>query len=311
MRKFFKITAISLFTLILLAFLLPFLFKGKILSLAKDEINKNIEAKVEFKDIDLSLFRHFPKLSIALKDISVTGLNEFEGDTLLSAPTVDASVNLISVIRGTDIKLHGIYLESPRIHALVNKEGKANWEITKPDTTVSVADSSSPFQMELEKYSISDAYVYYNDESINMHAEISGLDHEGNGNFKDEIFTLTTSTKAQSANFTYANIPYLVNAETGINADVEINNKSSKYSFKDAAIIVNELKLVTNGFIQLDNDSTYTMDIAFDAPSNDFKNILSLVPVVYKTEFDQLKTSGTAGLKGFVKGVYSPQQLPA
>jgi hypothetical protein len=35
MRKFFKITAISLFILILLAFLLPYLFKDKILVLAK------------------------------------------------------------------------------------------------------------------------------------------------------------------------------------------------------------------------------------------------------------------------------------
>ena len=311
MKKFLKITAISLFILIVLAFLLPYLFKDKILLLAKAEINKNIEAKVEFKDISLSLFRHFPKLSIALNDISVTGLNEFEGDTLLSATMIDASVNLMSVIGGKDIKLHGIYLNAPRIHALVNKDGKANWEITKPDTASSAADPSSSFQMELEKYSINDGYVYYNDESINMHAEISGLDHEGNGNFKDEIFTLSTSTKALSANFNYANIPYLVNAETGIDADIEINNKNSRYSFKEAAIVLNELKLVTNGFIQLDNDSTYTMDIAFDAPSNDFKNILSLVPAVYKTEFDKLKTSGTAGLKGFVKGVYSPQQLPA
>ena len=151
MRKFFKITAISLFILILLAFLLPYLFKDKLLVLAKSEINKNIEAKIEFKDLDLSLFRHFPKLSIALKDISVTGLNEFAGDTLLSAPMFDASVNLMSVIGGKNIKLHGIYLESPRIHALVNKEGKANWEITKPDTAVSVPDSSAPIEMELEK----------------------------------------------------------------------------------------------------------------------------------------------------------------
>lgn len=311
MKKFLKISAIALFVLILLAFLLPYLFKDKILLLAKSEINNNIEAKVEFKDLDLSLFRHFPKLSIALKDISITGINGFEGDTLLSAPMVDASVNLMSVIGGKNIKLHGIFLQSPRIHAHVNKEGIANWEITKPDTAVAVTDSSAPFQLELEKYAINNGYVYYNDESVNMQAEISGLDHEGTGNFKDEIFTLTTSTKAMSANFTYANIPYLVNAETGIDADIEINNKTSKYSFKDAAIVLNELKLTTNGFMQLINDSTYNMDISFDAPSNDFKNILSLVPAVYKTEFEQLKTSGEAGLKGFVKGVYSPQQLPA
>ena len=125
------------------------------------------------------------------------------------------------------------------------------------------------------------------------------------------FFTLSTKTKTSTANFTYANIPYLVNTKTGIDADFEIDNKTSKYSFKNAAISVNDLKLVVDGFMQLDNDSTYSMDIKFDAPSNEFKNILSLVPAIYKTDFEKLKTGGTAAFKGFVKGVYSPRQLPA
>ncbi len=311
MKKVLKYTTIGIVVLLGFALLLPFLFKDKILQLVKVEINNNVVAKVEFEDLDLSLFRHFPRLSVALKDISVTGVNDFQGDTLLSAQSVDASMNLVSLIKGKEIKIHGVFLQSPRIHALVNSEGKANWDITKPDTSTSVPGEASPFQMQLEKYAIEDGYVYYNDKTSNMVVEISGLDHEGKGNFTDEIFTLSTSTKTGAANFTYEHIPYLVNAQAGIDADIEINNKSSKYSFKNASVLVNELKVLTDGFIKLDNDSTYSMDIAFDAPSNDFKNILSLVPAVYKTEFDKLKTSGTAALKGFVKGVYSPQQIPA
>jgi hypothetical protein len=74
---------------------------------------------------------------------------------------------------------------------------------------------------------------------------------------------------------------------------------------------VNNLKLVADGFLQLVNDSTYDMNIAFNAPSNDFKDILSLVPAIYKNDFENIKASGTASFKGFVKGRYSPQQLPA
>jgi hypothetical protein len=63
--------------------------------------------------------------------------------------------------------------------------------------------------------------------------------------------------------------------------------------------------------MQLDNDSTYSMDIKFDAPSNEFKTILSLIPSIYQNDFAKLKTSGTAAFKGFVKGIYSPTQIPA
>ena len=53
------------------------------------------------------------------------------------------------------------------------------------------------------------------------------------------------------------------------------------------------------------------MDIRFNAPSTDFKNILSLIPVVYQKDFAKVKTSGKAVFNGAVKGTMSPKQLPA
>ncbi|MEP6595313.1 MAG: AsmA family protein, partial [Ginsengibacter sp.] len=211
MKKVFKYTGIVLLVFILLLFFIPIVFKSKIVSLVKKEINKNIEATVNFSDVSLSVFRHFPKLSIALENISVIGLNEYKGDTLLSAPAVDASVNIMSVIKGKDMKVYGVYLQSPRIHALVNKEGKANWDIAKEDTSSSSPGEPSAFKLNLKKYEIKDGYVSYKDEQAGMSAEITGLDHEGSGNFTEDIFTLSTKTKTQTASFTYANIDYLVN----------------------------------------------------------------------------------------------------
>ncbi|MEI9909299.1 MAG: hypothetical protein WDO71_06350 [Bacteroidota bacterium] len=144
-----------------------------------------------------------------------------------------------------------------------------------------------------------------------MSAEISGLDHEGSGDFTEDVFTLSTKTKAASADFTYASIPYLVNAQTGIDADIQIDNSTSKYSFRTDDVTLNNLKLNAEGFFQLVNDSTYNMDIKFNTPSNEFKDILSLIPGIYKQDFEKIKTSGKAAFNGFVKGTYSPRQMPA
>lgn len=315
LKKVLKITGITLLVLIAAAFLIPIIFKKQITSLVKKEINKSLTAKVDFKDVSLSLFRHFPKISIALEELSVVGTHEFANDTLLFTKTLDASVNLISAIKGKDIKVFGVYLESPRIHALVNKEGKANWDIAKEDSdTASATDtdtSASEFKMSLKKYEISNGYIYYKDESSDMSAEISGLDHEGSGDFTEDVFMLSTKTKAASVDFTYASIPYLVNAQTGIDADIQIDNSNSKYSFRTDDVTLNNLKLNAEGFFQLANDSTYNMDIKFNTPSNEFKDILSLIPGIYKQDFSTIKTSGNAAFNGFVKGTYSPQQMPA
>ena len=53
------------------------------------------------------------------------------------------------------------------------------------------------------------------------------------------------------------------------------------------------------------DDGSYVMDIKFNAPSTEFKDILSLVPAVYKNDFANIKTSGKAIFNGFVKGTYS------
>ena len=53
MKKVLKITGIILLAIIAILFAIPFLFKGKIIKVVKSEINKNINAKVDFSHIDI------------------------------------------------------------------------------------------------------------------------------------------------------------------------------------------------------------------------------------------------------------------
>jgi hypothetical protein len=315
LKKIAKITGITLGTLIVILFVAPFIFKGKIIAIAKEQINKNINANVDFKDLSLSFFRHFPRVSVALEELQVIGTDVFAKDTLISAKEIDVAVNLFSVIGGKNMKIYSVIIDQPRIHALVTKEGKANWDIAKPDTaaatTTADTAASSPFQMNLHNYAIKNAYVKYEDASTGMYIELVNLTHEGSGDFTFDLFTLQTNTKADAVTFIYGGIPYLNNTQTGIDLDVQVDAKNSKYTWKTDEIALNGLKLATEGFFQLVNDSTYNMDISFKAPSTDFKSILSLIPAVYQTDFEKIKTSGKALFNGFVKGTMSNTQIPA
>src|SRR5437773_347248 len=131
LKKALKIAGLSLLILLLLAFTIPIVFKKQITRLVKNEINKNLTAKVDFSDVRLSLFRHFPKITIVLEDLSVVGDIEFKGDTLVSAKSVDATANIFNLIKGKNIKIYGAYLKSPRIQAIVDKNGNMNWDIAK------------------------------------------------------------------------------------------------------------------------------------------------------------------------------------
>jgi hypothetical protein len=311
LRKTLKLSAFVIAILLALAFTLPFIFKGKILALAREQVNKNVNARVDFADVDISLFRHFPRLAVGLENLQVIGTGVFTKDTLIAASQVDVAVNLMSLFGGSDINIYSINISQPRIHVIVQKDGSANWQISKPDTTTSADKTNVAFHMHLQSYEIKDAYISYVDLSSDMKSEIDHLNHSGSGDFSSDLFTLHTKTSAESLSFSYAKIPYLVDAQTALTADIEIDNKTNKYNFKTEDIHVNDLQLATEGYFQFVNDSTYGMDIKFNTPSTEFKTILSLIPSIYKTDFDKIKTSGNARFDGFVKGEYNSAKIPA
>jgi hypothetical protein len=314
LRKILKITGITLAVLLVILFVAPFIFKGKIIAIAKEQINKNINAHVDFKDLDLSFFRHFPRVSVALEELQVVGTDEFAKDTLIDAKEIDVAVNLFSIISGKNMKIYSVNIDQPRIHAIVTKEGHANWDIAKPDTataTESDTATASPFQMNLQHYAIKNAYIKYDDASMGVSTELVNVTHEGSGDFTSDLFTLQTNTHADAVTFVYGGIPYLNHTKTGIDLDIQVDTKNSKYSWKTDEIALNGLKLATDGFFQLVNDSTYNMDINFKAPSTDFKSMLSLIPAVYAQDFEKIKTSGKALFSGFIKGTYSSTRIPA
>ncbi|MBS1513264.1 MAG: AsmA-like C-terminal region-containing protein [Bacteroidetes bacterium] len=311
-KKILKIVLISLVSVIAIAIAAPFIFKSKIVAYVKESVNKNLTAKVDFKDVDISFFRHFPKVAVGLDELQVVGTGLFEGDTLLFAKRLDAAVNIMSIIKGKDMTIYGVDVESPRIHAIVDKSGKANWDIVKPDTASTAGNTKEqPFKMQLQHYAITNGYISYKDDEGNMSSEIVNLNHSGSGDFTSDLFTLKTSTTADAVTFTYGGIPYLASAKTKVDADIQVDNKQNSYSYATDKITVNNLVISSKGIIKNLDAKGYDMDISFKAPSTDFKNILSLIPAIYKNDFDKVKATGSAVFSGFVKGVYNDNQMPA
>ncbi len=314
MKKFLKIFVIVLAVLLVALFTLPYLFKDKILAVAKREMNARLNANADFSNLDLSFFRSFPRLSVRLESLRITGNGSFAKDTLIAAKNIDVAVNLLSLFNPENIRIYSIALDEPRIHALVDKQGRTNWDIVKPDSsavTESADTSTSDFHLDLNHYSISNGFIEYNDEPSAMYARIEGLNHEGSGDLSASEFTLSTKTKTDAVQFNYGGVPYLNGIAVNLDGDFEINSGTSTYTFNKTSIALNDLKVNSNGIFKIVNDSTYNMDIKFDAPAADFKSILSLVPAIYKNDFSTIKTGGTAMFNGFVKGDYSPQQIPA
>lgn len=311
MKKAIKIIGVVLLLMIALMLTAPFIFKDKLVALVKEEANKNLNAKVDFGVFDLTIIKSFPHFTFSIDQVSVVGINEFENDTLLSLGNLELKMDLMSVIKGDHIKIQSIVLNTPRIQALVSKNGKANWDITKPSKdSATTSEQPSKFQLSLKKFAINNGYLLYDDQQANMRVELAGLNHELQGDFTQDNFLMNTITKIASLDVAEGGVRYFKHVETEIKADLEMDMKASKYTFKENEFRLNALVFGLDGFVAMPKEDI-DMDIKFLAKKAAFKEFLSLIPGVYTKDFADVKTAGNLAFSGYAKGTYNDKTMPA
>ena len=316
-RRILKWTGITVLVLLILIISAPFLFKKQIVQLVKDKTNESINAKVNFGEFHLTLISSFPDFSLSIDDLSVSNVGDFAGDTLLYAKNLTIGLNLMSVIKGEQYKINTISIDQPRIHALVLKDGKANWDVTKTDTTAAPTvaaptadDKAAPFKMTLKKFEIKNGYIVYDDASMGFKTVLVNMNHTLSGDFTSDNFLLETLTEIGSFSMSYGGVSYMNKVKTRIKMDMDADMPNFKFTFKENEFSFNELTLGLDGYFAMPKDDM-DMDLKFKANQTEFKNILSLIPGVYTADFATVKTSGLLALDGFARGIYNDKNMPA
>jgi uncharacterized protein involved in outer membrane biogenesis len=182
-KKIAKITGISLVSLLALLIVLPFAFKGKIVSAVKEAANNNLNARVSFNDdISLSLLSNFPNLSLGIQDVKVVGVDSFAQDTRLV-------LDLASVWKGETVLIRKIAINDARAQVIFLKSGAANFDLAKPDTTAGTQPQdtgAAPVAIKINDLSIENTRLHYIDHSLDFEITTNGLNWHANGDFADE-----------------------------------------------------------------------------------------------------------------------------
>jgi hypothetical protein len=312
MKKLLKITGIVILLLVLLIITVPLVFQGKIMKIAKEQINNNLNAKADFGKISLSLIRHFPYISAGMKNLNITGINGFEGDTLFSAESIDIAVDIISAIRMENIKIKKIVIDQPVVHAWILPDGQVNWDIVK-DTGEEETDTTSGElnpQVELKSLEVNHANIRYDDDSSKINASLDDLNFTMTGDLSSDFTTLSLNSDTKLLNVTYEGIRYIKDAMLIVNTDVDADLKNSEYTLRENSVALNDLILHFDGSIAMPNDEDMVFDLKYGLDKADFKSLLSLIPAIYMKDFQNVKTSGSLKLNGTISGTYNEKTMP-
>lgn len=311
MKKILAAGSIIIAILLVIMIAVPFLFKDQIKDAVIDGANKNLNAKVHIGDFGLNMFSNFPNITLSLQDVSISGVGDFEGDTLVKAKSADATLNLFRLIKG-NYEISKINLNEAVVYAKILVDGRTNWDIIKGDDTDSASSSDeSAFSLNLQKVSLNKCKLIYDDQAGNMRVVLSDWNGELSGNLSADNTTINTKSSIGEVSFTMDGIPYLSRIEGIADARIDADMNNLKFTFVESKVQLNEVKASLEGTVDMVGEDGMDFNLTLKAPNTEFKDILSILPAMYTDDFKNVKTSGTASMEGFLKGMMQGDDYPA
>jgi len=311
-RRILKWTGITFLVLVLLIIAAPFIFQGKINNMVKIFINENLNAKVDFSDASLSFISSFPQANVFIDDLSITTFAPFEDEKLLDAKSLSFDFNIKELFKSESdgpIEVKEIYINEALLSLKSNKNGAVNWDIAKPKAkTINQPESDQNFTFKLNDYAIENSAFTYIDNDSNMSLYITDLDHSGHGTFSETVSELDTQSHAL-VTLKMDDTEYLSNNLVELDAVLGLDLENDKYTFKKNKLILNQLPIAFNGFVQL-IENGQKIDISFKNEGATFKDFLAVLPKAYSKDLADVSTTGNFNVNGKVQGDLTEQTIP-
>lgn len=312
LKKILIVVVILFVLLISAAAVLPVIFKDDIVALIKDTANKEVNAIIDFGDFDLSLISSFPNFKFSIQDVSIVGVNEFEGDTLAYIKNLDFKLDLMGVINGNYV-VNSFSVNTLVANAIVLEDGKANWDVVPESAEEEevVETDTSAFVFDLEMYEINNASIVYDDRMEGgMKTEILNLNHKGSLKIDGDLIDLKTNTTIDELSQIMDGIKLINKANIVADADMLLDMEKEIYTFKENQFKINNLKLGLNGWLGFVGEDM-DMDLSISALDNRFEDVFSMIPSAYQKDIEGLKTKGEFSLNAAVKGLMTEEKIPA
>ena len=319
MKKVFITLGVLILVVITALMVIPTFFKGDILQIIEKQSAKYINAKLKIGDMNLSMFKSFPNLNVALKEVMITGQDEFAGDTVVYIPLFEASVNLKSLIAGDELIVKQLLLKNCRIAPTVNSEGKANWDILLSSGSQTSATTETPPDepkgkaergLRLNDIAIENLFITYNDFQHSTYASIADIDLKLNGNFSETNTLIDIFLALQNISYRHQNSVWINKTDLKWQAVIGANLKEMTFDIQKNDLALNDLKLDLTGNIGVGEDK-YKLDLQLNAPDTKFASLLAMVPKTLQHYIEGLETSGDFKLNVTAKGEYYADHLPA
>jgi hypothetical protein len=296
-KKVLRFLFIAIIGIVLALLILPYVFKDRIFELIKQGMNEQLNAQVDFKDVDLSFIKSFPQARVTIYDLKIQGIDDFEEITLLNSKTVYVETSLIPIFnKSVKPSISYVSFDQPKLHVVRLNDSLANYLIMKPSS------DTSTFSLSLNGYDIKNGILIYEDNLLALRVNAEQVNHSGSGNLSTNVYDLKTLTDAKIFTMEYEGFKYLNKVTANLDALINVDLLNEKYTFDNANLLLNKLKVEGSGNVDFEGDDMIVVG-DFESVGSKFEDFVSTLPFIAQDQ--TYKADGKANISLKVNGLYN------
>jgi hypothetical protein len=267
------------------------------------QINKQLKTELKVGSFDLSLLRDFPNATASLRDVTLMGMGKTR---LLEAEEVAFNFRLLSLFED-QVKVHSVAVRDGALKVLVDKAGKANYDIFKPSKSGS---EDSKFNISLENARLQRMEIIYEDQKLRQEMMSQVESATFSGLFSEKKFDLKSTASLVSNFIDIDQTRYLEGKKWGYDAVISVDLEQGKYSFEEVRVKVADNAFDVKGSI-LSKEKSTDFDLKVAAEDASLESVIALMPSQFLSAFGDFSSTGRFKFAALVKGKLNATERPA
>lgn len=316
MKRFWKIfgvtfgTIVGLLLIVVCVAIWLIFTPSRLTPIVRQVADKYITCEHALGEVDLTFFSTFPDFGLRVDGLCLINPKEgAQSDTLLAAPEVVATVNVVEFLKHSNLIVKELSLPNAVANVYIAADGTTNFDVfaLSADTTATDTTSSGlPFdQIRIDAARIEGRYISLVDEKDSLSASLANTTLSLRASSWDDML-LTLRSEAVSA--TLGNTQYADSLQVAMSIPASVDLENMHFVLHKANVQVNEFALQLDGMA--DVADSISLNIRACAREWQIAPLLALLPASLTDMLSDISVDGRISFVAGVCGVYSGSQMP-
>jgi len=305
-RKFLKISFLTLLLLLSAAWLGIWLGQDRIISLFVAGLNRHLQVPVRASRLEVSVLDQFPRLSVTLHDVVMHGSLPQDTIRLARARRLYCAFDAWDLLAGR-YRVRAITLADARVNIRRDARGVGNYHILRPDTTAPAAEE--PFGLELEGIRLERVQVVYEDAGRQQYFALHTPGLAASVSVTDARVAVTATGAALVQTLRLGPDDYFRAKQLQLRTTLIIDRLHHELTLEPSEIRVGPAAYAVQGTINY--QAATQLNLRATATGADVQSVLALLPARLTRPLAGYRSRGQVYFSGTVQGEVSARQNPA